>query len=219
MITSTMSHVDKVATGHEFEECPFVSLPLELFSEIFGHCDIRTLGKLPLVSKQWDVLSSHDDVWVKFKEVYELKSPKFKDQRKLVSSLFPIYQKIKAIIEERNQDFYCKLSKKLFLGNILSIEIKPKNNDDPDPHFEIILSKWREIIFSSGKITSICLPKKVHLIVSEIGFQFENSLQVNNYQYQEIFGGTLSLSFTGYYTPAIYTTTGFLDSIVSVKDF
>lgn len=198
----------------------------ELAKTIFSQFDIPTLGKFSLVSKKWNELSSSDDVWNKFENEYEVKAPDLKIQIK--TSLLPVYQAIKTIIEVRNHDFYCKLAKTLF-EKVQFVKVLPNQHpgeDHEEREFQILLKEETQINFDCNAISNIHVPKNVHLGVSEAGFFFKEHIKLNCKKdgftpYDEIFGGTGELSFTygkNYKRPKndqvqmIWTKTTFLDT-------
>ncbi len=186
----------------------------ELLTLICGNLEVHSLCNLSLVSREWYVLSSKDEAWKHQEKVYKAWTPNLKC--KIRRSLYPVFQAIKASIEERNQDFYCSLAKALFEGNIQSINLLPCE-DDSDRQFEIILNETREITFLHTILKNMCIPKKVNLTVNEIGFSFVEPIKVNNNLYTEIWGGTVAVTFTHSIRyifpspPLISSTTEFLD--------
>lgn len=186
----------------------------ELLTLVCGNLDAPSLCNLSRVSREWYVLSSKDEAWKHQEKVYKVWTPNLKC--KIRRSLFPVFQAIKASIEERNQDFYCSLAYALFSGNIHSIKHVPCE-DDLDTQFEILLAENREFTFFGSELKNMCIPKKVNLIVSKMGFSFTDPIKVNNNLYKEIWGGTISVTFThstSYIDPSspiISTTTKFLD--------
>ena len=196
--TTTPVEVPVVANNPSGPEGPISSIPPELVQSMLSQFDIPLLGKLALVSKKWDKLSSSDDVWKKFENEYEEKAPNLKF--KIKTSLKPVYQAIKEMIEERNLGFYCKLAKTLF-ENIQCVKSIPSKYED-ERHFEILLKEENKINFGCQTIFNMCVPKNICLQVNAMGFFFyEDSLKINctndNYTpYDEIMGGTGELSFT-----------------------
>ncbi len=192
----------------------------ELAKTIFSQFDIPTLGTFCLVSKKWNELSSSDEVWKKFANEYDVKAPNLKLQIK--TSLTPVYQAIKTIIEERNQDFYCKLAKTLF-ENVEFVKVLP-NDDAEKREFQILLKKENQINFDCNAISNIHVPKHVQVGVHEMGFFFKEPIKLNCTNdgftpYDEIMGGVLELSFSKNYTKPedknvkmIWIKTTFLDT-------
>ena len=179
-------------------EGPITTLIPELAKTIFSQFDIPTLGKLATVSTKWNKLSSEDEVWKKFENEYEVKAPNLKF--KIKTSLKPVYQAIKEMIEERNHEFYCKLAKTLF-ENIQCVKSIPSKYED-EHHFEILVKEENKINFDCQTIFNMCVPKNICLQVNAMGFFFKGeSLKINcsndSYTpYDEIMGGTGELSFT-----------------------
>jgi len=181
-------------------EGPITNLLPELLKLICSDFDMPLLGKISLVSKKWDQLSSSDEVWKKFENEYEIKAPDLKQQIK--TNLKPVYQSIKAIIEEKNKEFYCKLAKTLF-QNIQSVKFISSKYENH--YYAILLNEENKINFDSNAIFNICVPKIIQLEVNAMGFFFKGeSLKINctkdNYTpYNEIMGGVDSLSFSKWY--------------------
>ena len=203
-------------------EGPIDNLLPELLKVICSDFDMPLLGKIASVSKKWENLTSSDEVWKKFGNEYEVKAPNVKFQIK--TSLKPVYQAIKEIIEDRNQDFYCKLAKTLF-ENIQSVKILPSEKEEP--LFEILLNEENKLNFDCKAISNIHVPKNVQLGVCEAGFFFKEPIKLNCTKngftpYDEIFGGIGELSFIygKNYTrrsndkvEMIWTKTTFLDTV------
>jgi hypothetical protein len=161
----------------------------DLLETIFKQLDKESLLKVALISREWYVKSSSDAIW-RLHVNPKVKTPHLKYQLKCQLGLNKIYSDIhmKYLLKTKvglewiysaNQtyvpinltdkkqksnepacNFFCKLIKSLFKGNILSITNKYLNR------FEIVLIKERKINFKYGSINNIEIPKKVCFYVN-----------------------------------------------------
>ncbi len=67
------------------------------------------------------------------------------------------------------------------------------------------------ITFLHNELKNICIPKKVNLSLTKMGFYFIDDIKVNNCACDQITGGTRQVTLTQFYSPMISTTIDFLN--------
>ncbi|MBA3238647.1 MAG: F-box protein [Parachlamydiaceae bacterium] len=157
----------------------------ELLKNIFAHLDIKTLGCISLVSKEWNIESSRDEIWTVIKNEFKVKGPNFKSQiRELEVGLDKIYVQIKKKMFDSaaKKDFFCKFTETLFKDNIRKIET---NNFFEDSGFvsslvTLTLSKVKKISISDRNITNFHISEKVVFIIRNEGFTFQGNNDFKN---------------------------------------
>lgn len=153
----------------------------EIFNIICGALDIKSLGRLSLVSREWHKLSAHDAIWKRFENEFKVQSPQIKSKiHHSETSLNAVYDEIKNKMYSENDafrnpsysNFYIRFLNILFGENVTSIRVK---KGLATPQFTLKLHNNRQIHFSNYHLSNITLPKKVFFDVAHYHIKFYNS--------------------------------------------
>lgn len=129
------------------------------FIIICGNLDIKDLSSLSLVSREWHLFSSHDNIWKRFENEFKVQAPQIKSKiHHSMTSLDVVYDEIENTFNRGKVSyFYCRFIKILFENNVKIIKV----SDDLHPTFTIHLRNTRRIYFNDPNFHNIIIPKIV----------------------------------------------------------
>lgn len=143
----------------------------DLFNVICGNLDIKNLGTLSLVSREWHLFSFHDNIWKRFENEFGVQAPHIKSKiHHSMTSLDAVFIEIKNNMDgekyseklrsSKTANFFCNFVKVLFEGNIKIIQA---SGTLTQPKFTLTLRKPRLIHFKDRNFYNILLPTKVSI--------------------------------------------------------
>lgn len=142
----------------------------ELFHIVCQNLDIKTLGRVSMVSRHWHLMSSDDSVWKCFESQFKVQAPDVKLQIwRNKTTLDGIYSEIRSKMVKRNSkhaDFFCTFVKILFEGNVKLIRA---SDDIKNIKFTISLKKTRKVFLKSAPFWNIQIPTLVCLKFTDYG--------------------------------------------------
>ncbi len=142
----------------------------DLFKIVCGNLDIKTLGRVSMVSRHWHVMSSDDSVWKCYEIEFKVQAPNIKLKIwRSKTTLVGIYNEIRSKMVKRNSnhaDFFCDFVKILFKGNIKIIKA---SEGVKSLKFTITLNKMRKVSFRGLSFWNVLIPKVVCLKFTDYG--------------------------------------------------
>ena len=147
----------------------------DLFKIVCGNMDIKTLGRVSMVSRHWHLMSSDDSVWKCFEGEFKVQAPNIKLKIWLAkTTLERIYHEIINKMDSevsckrntKHANFFLNFVKILFEGNVKLIQV---SDDLKKTKFTITLNKTRKIFFRGLNLWNIQIPTLVCLKFTNYG--------------------------------------------------
>lgn len=159
---------------------PCTPLVPDILNVIFSHSDIKSLGNISSVSREWHVQSGKDINWQAHKDEFKVEGPdikaKIKESLPTIEELFnKVLKEIGVkILEPERKVFTSNLVKVLFQKeNIRSIKIEGSPSIYHETKwFTFNLKEEKVVNFNNSDIYNIIVPKKVLFSASEYGLEF-----------------------------------------------
>ncbi len=176
--TASNNPVSSIDLTRPIEKC--TPLVPDILNIIFSQSDIKSLGNISSVSREWHVESGKDITWQAHKGEFNVEGPNIKAKIKAsIPTIEELFNEIFAEIDKQNlypekKAFTLNLVKILFTkGNIRSIQIENLSSyKGKEKWFTIILKEVKQINFNNSDIFNIVIPKKVLFSVFDRGLDF-----------------------------------------------
>ena len=176
--TTNNTSVSSIDLTRPIQQCsPLVP---DILNIIFSQSDIKSLGNLSSVSKEWHVQSGKDINWQAYKTEFNVEGPNIKAKIKAsMPTIDELFNEIftetdKEILNPGRKVIVRDLVKVLFQKeNIRSISIEKLPSGEADKKwFTLNMKEVKQIDFNNRDIYSIVVPKKVLFSLNEYGIDF-----------------------------------------------
>lgn len=166
-LNKNIVYSEKIPALDERPVKPCTILLPEIFEEISQHLDIKSIGRLSLVSREWYVINTNENVWKRYEKESLVQAPDIKwKMGRLLTSLDGLNHWIKTLMDtEKNKEFFCNVVKILFEGNVKHICGGVLMSDEKK--YYIKLDKRREISFDRFSLYNFSIPQEVEFILSK----------------------------------------------------
>ncbi len=176
--TANNTPVSSIDLTRPIEKC--TPLVPDILNILFGQSDIKSLGNISSVSREWHVESGKDKIWQAHKGEFKVEGPNIKAKIKAsIPTIEELFNEIFTEIDEKVLNLEIKaftldLVKVLFQKeNTRSIQIENLSSYDGKKKWFTLNSKEvKQINFNNSDIFNIVVPKKVLFAPGGYGLDF-----------------------------------------------